>query len=332
MIVYTAFWVTGLHQSSHSLRLPGHIHSIIVCVVIHLSEVGADWLDFFGDGGFSNCGVTQEKFQEFFMKCPRLKNKYGRAPPRGVSTINSDVMKQSGRNKIKGVSGHLTDAHWIHPCKINPSLSVLGEDNAILLRVYQRTVNMQQLDQFRYVTVRPSRGHSSVGSSGSSSEDSMERHDIQTAVRRNLRNWAQWRTEINDSLVKTMTTGQSMDNVAPLRTYLKGSRPHATDNPKTLLAYSAALDNISQLHRTTFLSYGIPRVKMPTGRVPSIAEPSPDYPEDDNQRCDDYYDDNCHVIYEDYDDVVPSSRRHYAMSGKTASGDRYEQSSSSQNQ
>ena len=136
----------------------------------------------------------------------------------------------------------------------------------------------------------------------------MERHDIQTAVRRNRHKWSQWRTEMNCAMVESMVSGRPMDTVVPLHTYLKGRVPHATDNPKTLLVYSAALDNISRLHKTTFLSYGIPRVKVPLGpsiaergpsvaergpgvaeRRPSVAEPSPDYPEfDDAEQYDDH--------------------------------------------
>ena len=131
----------------------------------------------------------------------------------------------------------------------------------------------------------------------------MERHDIQTAVKRNRHKWSQWRTEMNCAMVESMVSGRSMDSVVPLHTYLKGRVPHATDNPNTLLTYSAAFDNISRLHKTTFLSYGIPRVKVPVGRGPSVpergpstaergpsiaelrpsvAEPSPDYPEFDD--------------------------------------------------
>lgn len=84
---------------------------------------------------------------------------------------------------------------------------------------------------------------------------------------------------MNSAMVESIATGRPMDNIVPLKTVLKSSLPHATDNPKTLLTYTAAHDNISKLHWTTFLTYGIPRVKMQTRRVLNFAEPIPDYDE-----------------------------------------------------
>ena len=60
-------------------------------------------------------------------------------------------------------------------------------------------------------------------------------------------------------------TGQRNVDVEPLGKYLHNSQ-HPTENPSTLLSYSASTDNISSLGMRRFLHYGIPRAKVnPSG-------------------------------------------------------------------
>ena len=65
MTVYIAFLVIGQHESSRTVCLPGHIHSTTVSLVVHHSEDQTVLLDIFRDSCACNCGITQEKLQEF---------------------------------------------------------------------------------------------------------------------------------------------------------------------------------------------------------------------------------------------------------------------------
>ena len=94
--------------------------------------------------------------------------------------------------------------------------------------------------------------------------DSMK-NDFQNARKRNLHSWAEWRTLVNEQLVDAMQTGQSIpDAIIPLETYMCGNQPvrHPTQNPKTLLTYSASEDTSTNLKRKHFISYGIPRAHL----------------------------------------------------------------------
>ena len=75
---------------------------------------------------------------------------------------------------------------------------------------------------------------------------------------------------MNCHLVESLANGTPMANLVPLKKFLGGS---ATNNPKTLLAYAETADNSTTLHRKTFFNFGIPRVKLQTGRVEEAAEP-----------------------------------------------------------
>ena len=89
-----------------------------------------------------------------------------------------------------------------------------------------------------------------------------KKNDFQNAIKRNLHSWADWRRDVNDSLVESLFTGQPMYQVAPLNGYLQHhSRPLPTENPRTLLTYSASEDTNTHLKRDHFLSFGIPRIK-----------------------------------------------------------------------
>ena len=91
------------------------------------------------------------------------------------------------------------------------------------------------------------------------------KNDFPNALKRNLHNWAQWRVDVNDQLVTSLMTGQRNVEVQPLGKYLH-NRQHPTENPSTLLAYSASTDNISSLGMRRFLHYGIPRAKVNQGK------------------------------------------------------------------
>ena len=77
----TALGVIGLHKSSHTIPLPGHTHSTIVCLVVHLSEVQAELLNLFGDGFACNSGIIRETprtalaFHDNSCFCQRSWNK-----------------------------------------------------------------------------------------------------------------------------------------------------------------------------------------------------------------------------------------------------------------
>ena len=67
---------------------------------------------------------------------------------------------------------------------------------------------------------------------------------------------------MNNSLVDSLLTGAPMEEVEPLDLYMQHQwRRLPTDNPKTLLTYSASSDTNTDLPRNHFLSFGIPRAK-----------------------------------------------------------------------
>ena len=99
---------------------------------------------------------------------------------------------------------------------------------------------------------------------GHAPPDSMK-NDFQNARKRNLHSWAEWRTLVNDQLVDAMRTGEPLpDAIIPLETYMCGNQrvKHPTQNPKTLLTYSASEDTSTNLRRKHFISYGIPRAHL----------------------------------------------------------------------
>ena len=98
------------------------------------------------------------------------------------------------------------------------------------------------------------------------------KNDFPNALKRNLHNWAQWRVDVNDQLVTSLMTGRRNEGVEPLGRYLHNSR-HPTENPSTLLAYSASSDTESSLGMGRFLHYGIPRAKISTKPKGSCSEP-----------------------------------------------------------
>lgn len=69
-----------------------------------------------------------------------------------------------------------------------------------------------------------------------------------------------WRSEVNNQLATSVFTGRHRVDVEPLDAYLHKT-DHPSENPKTLLTYSASVDNISSLGIKRFLHYGIPRAK-----------------------------------------------------------------------
>ena len=92
----------------------------------------------------------------------------------------------------------------------------------------------------------------------------VNRNDIQSAVKRNLHNWTDWRIDMNRRLLDSMTSGQPVTEGAPLASYLAANsrNAHAVEHPRTLLTYSAAHNSATQMDQEMFLHYGIPRVKV----------------------------------------------------------------------
>lgn len=89
--------------------------------------------------------------------------------------------------------------------------------------------------------------------------------DFQTALRRNLHNWAQWRIQLNDNLADAVMTGCRMAEVEPIGACLDRAAPHPghpTNNPKTLLTYSATANSSTPLQNDEFFKYGIPRARV----------------------------------------------------------------------
>ena len=89
--------------------------------------------------------------------------------------------------------------------------------------------------------------------------------DFQNAIRRNLHNWAQWRIQINDSLVDAVMKGSQMAEVEPIGDCLDRAAPHPghpTSNPKTLLTFSATANSSTPLPTDEFYKYGIPRARI----------------------------------------------------------------------
>jgi len=89
--------------------------------------------------------------------------------------------------------------------------------------------------------------------------------DFQNAVRRNLHSWARWRIQLNDKLVDAVLKGNRFADVEPIGACLDRDSPqrgHPTNNPKTLLTYSAAANSSTPLPTDEFFKFGIPRAHV----------------------------------------------------------------------
>ena len=64
--LFTAlFGVICQQESSYTIRLPGHIYSTVVSLVLHQSKHQTELFDLFSDFCTCNSGVSREKLQEF---------------------------------------------------------------------------------------------------------------------------------------------------------------------------------------------------------------------------------------------------------------------------
>jgi len=91
------------------------------------------------------------------------------------------------------------------------------------------------------------------------------KNDFQNAKKRNLHTWTQWRTKLNHSIVDAVLSGSDLQNIESFGRYMNHEVPdpdHPTTNPKTLMTYSAAENSSTNLRRSDFYKYGIPRVKL----------------------------------------------------------------------
>ena len=94
------------------------------------------------------------------------------------------------------------------------------------------------------------------------------RNDIQSAVKRNLHNWTQWRVDVNRRLTEAVLDGTPFSDrhSAPLHDYLTAATSseagHPAEHPRTLLAYSAAQYSETCMDQQNFLNFGIPRAKV----------------------------------------------------------------------
>jgi len=99
------------------------------------------------------------------------------------------------------------------------------------------------------------------------------KNDFQNAKKRNLHTWTQWRMMLNNSLVDAVLTSSEVQDVEPFRRFMNHEVPdpdHPTTNPKTLLTYSASENSSTNLRRTNFYTYGIPRVKLSPNKIETI--------------------------------------------------------------
>lgn len=93
----------------------------------------------------------------------------------------------------------------------------------------------------------------------------MLKNDFQNAIHRNLQSWVQWRTQLNGNLVDTVLTGRRMAEMEPIAACLDREAPHPghpTNNPKTLLTFSASANSSTPLQTDEFYKYGIPRARI----------------------------------------------------------------------
>jgi len=65
--------------------------------------------------------------------------------------------------------------------------------------------------------------------------------------------------------VDAVKTGDQLSGVQSFREYLEGDSPqpdHPTNNPRTVLSFSASSQSATNLHSKEFVKYGIPRAKL----------------------------------------------------------------------
>lgn len=106
-----------------------------------------------------------------------------------------------------------------------------------------------------------------------------------------LEDWRQWRTEINNCLVKKMFTGNPGHGFVPFDEYLDypsgqhtGHGNEDDTGHQNLLVYSNAQENHTDLKGRDFLRYGIPRAAVSSlQRRISVSEDEDDEDDDDGQ-------------------------------------------------
>jgi len=99
------------------------------------------------------------------------------------------------------------------------------------------------------------------------------KNDFQNAKKRNLHTWTQWRMKLNNSLVDAVLSGSEVEDIEPFRHFMNHEVPdpyHPTTNPKTLMTYSAAENSSTNLSRSYFYRYGIPRVKLNPSKLETM--------------------------------------------------------------
>jgi len=100
------------------------------------------------------------------------------------------------------------------------------------------------------------------------------KNDFQNAKKRNLHTWTQWRMKLNNSLVDAVRTSSEVQDIESFQRFMNHEVPdpaHPTTNPKTLMTYSAAENSSTNLRRTNFYTYGIPRVKLSPVKMGTIS-------------------------------------------------------------
>jgi hypothetical protein len=133
----------------------------------------------------------------------------------------------------------------------------------------QETVNIDKMSAVEYCpssfpAFNLTNSTTTTAAAAAAAADRMK-SDFQTALRRNLHNWALWRIQLNDNLASAVITGCQMAEVEPIGACLDRAAPHPghpTNNPKTLLTYSAAANSSTPLPNDEFFKYGIPRARV----------------------------------------------------------------------